>query len=297
MLVAFGTALLTALWWLTVLLYHGFSPFWSAIHTGIHETLLASLFHSFFSTQGGLPLLPVFGLIGILVLVRKRNFILVFWAFLPFFIDPRNAPAIAIFPFLMLASEGLYYSNMEFIRAFSETFPKNKDAGQVLSVLTRGIFAVLLLYLFLVSYRAASNVAALSLSTADRETMEWVRENTPPESRFLLISNRGEISPMTDSFQEWFPVLAERQSRNTLQGMEWILGSNFFEYSQELVALQACPDTDCLNDWLEQKNAQVDFILFQKKRAAPALINSLRADESYQAVYESSTAQIFASSP
>ena len=296
-LVAFGTVLLTAMWWLTVLRYHGFSPFWSAIHTGIHETLLASLFHTFFSTQGGLPLLPVFGLIGIFVVLRKRDFLLVLWAFLPFFIDPRNAPAVAIFPFLMLASEGLHYLNMEFIRAYTETFPKNENAGKYRSALPHGIFAVILIYLFFVSYRSTSNLAAVSLSASDRETMEWVKENTPAGSRFLLITNAGQVHPMADSFQEWFPVLTERQSRNTLQGLEWILGSNFFPYSQELIALQACPDVGCMNDWLDQKDVHVDFVLFQKKRASPALINSLRTDASYRRVYESATTEIFASQP
>lgn len=37
--VALGTAGLTAPWLLTVLRYHGFSPFESAVQTGIRETL------------------------------------------------------------------------------------------------------------------------------------------------------------------------------------------------------------------------------------------------------------------
>ena len=102
---------------------------------------------------------------------------------------------------------------------------------------------------------------------------------------------------MADSYHEWFPALAERQSLNTLQGMEWILGSQFFEYSQDLTALQACPDVDCLNDWLEQKNVRADFILLQKQRASPALIDSLREDESYERIYQSANAEIFAFHP
>lgn len=296
-LVGIGTALLTAPWWLTVLHYHGLSPFWSAIQTGIRETLLASLFHSFFSTQGGLPILTIFVLIGIFAVLRKRELFLVLWALIPFFVDPRNAPAIAIFPLLMLASEGLYYLNMEFVRAYSETIQKNQSTDQHLPIMTNGIFGLILLYLVFVSYASASNLVAVSLSISDRETMKWVKENTPLGSQFLLITNRGDISPMTDSYQEWFPVLAERQSQNTLQGNEWILGPRFFEYSQELIALQACPDVHCLKDWLEQKNVQADFILFQKKRASPVLLNSLQADESYYVVYESEHAEIFAFRP
>ena len=186
---------------------------------------------------------------------------------------------------------------MEFVRAYSETIQKTQSTDQHLPIMTNGIFGLILLYLVFVSYTSASNLVALSLSISDRETLRWVKENTPLESQVLLITHRGDISPMTDSYQEWFPVLAERQSQNTLQGTEWILGPHFFEYSQELIALQACPDVHCLKDWLEQKNVQADFILFQKKRASPALLNSLQADESYHAVYESENAEIFAFRP
>jgi hypothetical protein len=292
-----GTVLLTSLWWLTVLSYHGFSPFWSALHTGIHETLLASLFHSFFSTQGGLPILTVFKIIGIFVVLRRRDILLLLWTFVPFFVDPRNGSAIALFPSLMLASEGVYYLNTELFRAYTETFPTGKKANSYPFVLTNGIFAIILLYFYVVALRATSNLVNISLTQSDRETMSRVRENTPQGSRFLLITNTGQISPMTDSFQEWFPVLAERQSRNTLQGLEWILGPNFFEYSQGLIALQTCPDAQCLNNWLEQKNSQVDFILLKKKRASPVLLDSLRTDTSYEMIYNSGSTEIFAVRP
>lgn len=291
--VALGIALLTAPWWMTVLYYHGFLPFQSAIQTGVRETLIASLFHTFFSTQAGLPLLPVFSLVGLFIVVRKRGFFLILWAFLPFFIDPRNSPAIAIFPLLMISSEGLYHVYNEFVRASSQTFPKSEAASKYVSIAAQASLVLLALYLFLASYVALPNLAAISLTDSDLETMKWVRNHTLLESRFLLMTNRGNISPMTDAYQEWFPTLAERRSQNTLQGLEWILGSNFFPYSQKLVDLQACSDVDCLNSWLAENNIQVDYILCYKRRAPQGLINSLQADSRYGIVYESTNAMIF----
>ena len=296
-MVASGTAALTAPWWLTVLRYHGFSPFESAVQTGIRETLWASLFRAFFSTQGGVPVLPVFSLIGIYVVLRQRDLLLVLWTFVPFFIDPRNAPAMAIFPLVMLASEGMYYAHTEFRRAYAASFQGIPKAAAVLPWWTPASFALILLYFLLVSYRSAAHLAAISLSASDRETLQWIRENIPLQGRFLLITNRGEISPMSDSFQEWFPALAERQSRNTLQGLEWVLGSDFFPYSQRLVALQTCPDVHCLDAWLEQNSVAIDFILIQKKRTLPEALNSVRADERFEIVYESVGAEIFAFHP
>ncbi|MBN2114926.1 MAG: hypothetical protein JW730_00035 [Anaerolineales bacterium] len=159
-----------------------------------------------------MPILTVFGLMGMFAVLRRREFLLVFWALLPFLIDPRNAPAIVIFPLLMLVSEGLHCLNKELIRAASETFPNSSNAGRYLSGLAQASLAVILVYLLYVSYVSIPNLVAISLSRSDRETMAWVKENTPPQSRFLLITNTGNISPMIDSYQEWFPVLAERQS-------------------------------------------------------------------------------------
>lgn len=295
-IVALGTALLTAPWWGTVLYQHGFSPFWSAIHTGVRETLVASLFHTFFSTQGGLPIISTLSLAGILVTLRRRAFLLLCCSLLPFVIDPRNAPAIAIFPLLMLAAEGAHFLYREFRRAYSITFPGAMTGRQPL-LLSIGVLGAILIYFFAISYALTSRLVEISLSPSSRALMSWIRENTPPGSRFLLLTNAGEIHPMTDSYQEWFPVLAERQSINTLQGMEWILGEEFFAYSQELIALQECPEASCLRSWLEQRNLHVDYILFNRQRASQKLADSLRADQWYEVVYESPAAVVFVVTP
>jgi len=84
---------------------------------------------------------------------------------------------------------------------------------------------------------------------------------------------------------------------NTLQGMEWILGSQFFAYSQELIALQTCQDAHCLRTWMEQRNLHIDYVLFQRQRASQDLIDSLYSDRRYDLIYESPTAVVFAVVP
>jgi hypothetical protein len=294
-LVALGTAILTAPWWLTVLFHHGLSPFESVIHAGVHETLLASIFYSLFSTQGGLPILPILYVIGVMAVVQRRDFLLVAWVFAPFFADPRNAPAIAIFPLAMLAGEGLWFLGAGLIQSSPNTIERSNYTNESKSIfyIVVGSFFILLLFLFHASYTSASKLSNISLTQDERETMEWVRENTPAAGRFLLITNSGEINPMTDAYLEWFPVLAERRSQNTLQGLEWVLGPDFYPYSQRLIFLQTCHDADCLSDWLEQENEEVEFFLFEKKRASANLIESVRSGLSHDVIYESSSAVIF----
>jgi hypothetical protein len=291
-LVGVGTAILTAPWWLTVLLQHGLAPFQSVMYAGVRETLLASLFHTIFSVQGGLPILPVLSLTGLFVCFRKHEFLLPVWAFLPFFVDPRNASAIVIFPLLMLSVEGLYFLKEEFERAYAKTMEKNNKTVRPTPV-PQMILAAVLIYFLYLSYSSLGYLVRLRLTPSDREVMEWVKLNTPADSRFLLITNKGQISPMTDSYQEWFPVLTERISENTLQGKEWTLGSKFYSYTQDLVKLQTCSDVDCLQQWMARNNAEFDYILFQKRRVSSEFITSIKNDAQFSVLYETKNVVVF----
>ena len=290
---AAGVAACTALWWLAVLTQHGVDPFLSAAQTGIRETLAASLFHSFFSTQGSIPILPFLSLLGLFVTIRKREFLLVGWAFLPFFLDPRNAPAIAQYAFILLSSEGLYFLRGEFVKRYSAESANDRQSLIRVASMINVVFALLLAYLLYASWLSVRTLARLSLQQADREAMEWVRVNTPQDAQFLLLTNAGQISPMVDSYQEWFPALTQRHSVNTLQGKEWTLGPRFYPYSLELVVLQQCADIDCLQAWAVKNNAQFDFLAVQSRRISPQLLNAIESDDRYQTVYTSDSTIIF----
>ncbi len=292
-ILAVGVAVCTAPWWLTTLARHGVDPFVSAAQTGIRETLAASLFHSFFSMQGSLPLLPVLSLLGLFATIRRREFFLVGWAFLPFFLDPRNAPAIAQYAFVLLSGEGLYLLRDEFIKKYSGQ-PANDDRMWRRAVyLGNLIFVILLSYLLYVSLASVGALVRLSLQQADREAMEWVKMNTPEDAQFLLLTNSGQISPMVDSYQEWFPALTQRHSLNTLQGMEWTLGPRFHPYSLELMDVQQCADTDCLQAWASKNDVQFNYLAVQPSRISPQLLCAIKADEEYQAIYTSDATIIF----
>jgi hypothetical protein len=242
--------------------------------------------------QGGLPILPILNLAGILVCFKKREFLLPAWVLLPFFLDPRNAPAIVNFPLVMLAVEGLYFLREEFDQAYARTMQKNNKTVHPTQI-PQWILAALLLYFVYLSYSSAGNLVRVSLTLSDRVTMEWIKENTPADSRFLLITNQGQFSPMTDSYQEWFPTLTERNSQNTLQGKEWTLGPKFYSHTQDLVALQSCSDVECLHGWLARNDMEFDYLLFQRRYTSNEFLLSVKNDERYIVVYESGDVVIF----
>lgn len=88
--------------------------------------------------------------------------------------------------------------------------------------------------------------------------MQWVKENTPATSQFLVLT--GETEPMCESSAEWFPALTERTSLSTLQGREWVLGNNFGEFLTHKAELQSCLNKgiECLN--LKSSIFNTDYI-------------------------------------
>jgi hypothetical protein len=119
------------------------------------------------------------------------------------------------------------------------------------------------------------------------QAMQWVSENTSPDSRFVLFTGSSGI--MSDPIQEWFPALAERESQTTMQGLEWNLNQDFFPRLQSLITLQACTTLDCVNQWSANTSLSYDYLLIQKSNATLSLLNSVKLDASYVQVYENST--------
>ena len=134
--------------------------------------------------------------------------------------------------------------------------------------------------------------------------MNWVRENTPPEARFLVLT--GTTSVSCDSVLEWFPALTGRQSLYTVQGTEWIEGANFNSYVKSTYPVQEClssGDNSCLD--MAVSRSQYDYVYVSKilhsnncmpldiQRTFPYFLESIRADRGFDAVYESDDVIIF----
>ncbi len=124
-----------------------------------------------------------------------------------------------------------------------------------------------------------------------QQAMAWAAQNTPRESEFILLTGNGDA--MTDPVQEWFPALAQRQSRTTLQGQEWMLGAGFFPRRDDLNTLQACGDTACLEDWSNRTATRYSHVLVQRNTKTERLLDSLSRDSRYTLLFESGDYLIF----
>jgi hypothetical protein len=105
---------------------------------------------------------------------------------------------------------------------------------------------------------------------------------------------------------EWFPALTGRQSIFTVQGTEWTQGPNFNQYVTSTYAAQKCltsGDASCLDAAVSRsaydfiylsKTLRVDNCMFlSPQRTFPAFLEYMRADHSFQTLYETDGVIIF----
>jgi hypothetical protein len=294
--VALGVVALTAPWWGTVLANHGLAAFQSALQTSddgaFHLAQLLTL-----QLGGGVffNLTVAFGIIGLLAVFGRREFLLPVWLVLPFFVDPRSGGGMALIPLSFLAAYGFD----ELLAPALLSMRKHEGTWLSDRFVSLSMFGIAF-YLFFSAAIFGLGLAGASLTLADRETIAWVDANISPESDFLLLT--GEQYSMKDPFQEWFPALTGQHSKTTLQGAEWTLGADFFPFYGELVALQHCPDVACIEAWEERTGLDHRYLLIKVlpegsssplKSSLEMLLASARDSRQYEIVYATENAIIF----
>jgi hypothetical protein len=285
-LVAVGTILFSAPWWGTLLARHGLAPFLSVLNTGMHGASPWSTFGRVIFPNDSL--LPIFSVLFVAALawgVWRRQYFLLVFSIMPVIIEPRSALNVMVIPLSILLA-GLWFDLGEYV--LSRSASSRSVASRNLNL----AFFALALYLFAESYLFGFRLVNASLTKEDRLAMNWMRENTPVESRFVLWTGVSALE--LDAFQEWFPTLAERRSLTTFQGTEWTLGPEFFPWFRELKNLQACEDVDCVQAWVTRNDLSFEYLVVKKKNAAPELLSSLATDGRFQKIYEDEMVAVFA---
>jgi hypothetical protein len=160
-----------------------------------------------------------------------------------------------------------------------------------------------MLYLFFSAYQFGSQLSTSSLSESDREAMRWVRDNTPEDARFVVLTGTNSVS--CDLVLEWFPALADRQSIYTVQGTEWTQGADFTSFVRSTYTVQACltnGDITCLDR--EVPRSEYDYLYISKtprqdcrtihiKNAFHYFLESMEFESGFSKVYESDGVIIF----
>jgi hypothetical protein len=168
----------------------------------------------------------------------------------------------------------------------------------------RNIFIFILIYLMVSASQFDAGLSNSILYPPNREAMTWVQKNTPPTSRFLVLT--GDSSVFCDAVSEWFPALSGRQNLTTIQGTEWTQGPNFANHVWSTLGVQGClanGDASCLDQAVSRSS--YDYVYVSKvlrgdgnckagtEREFPYFLERMKKDAGFRTVYETEDVIVF----
>src|SRR5258706_5003095 len=262
LLVALGTLLFTSPWWMTVLIRFGPSPFLAASQTGFNQAVLFLVPFTAFSQEKLLPILAILAIIGIVVSVAKREYLLPILYIVPFLIEPRNATNVYIVPLALLASVATVDLLMPGLSKLENEARTKEHRQPAQSLSAKLLFAYLAICLLFGMILSGAEISENRIAPDVRTSFDWVRSNTPVGSEFLIVT--GKTGLLNEFTGEWFPALAERQSMSTTQGTEWLKDNLFAQRAQLLSVIRMCYSSTgllkCLEDDANLQKLNYDYI-------------------------------------
>jgi len=294
-LVTVGALVISAPWWVNIIAQHGGAPFQAAADAANRNSIAVlvrvfALIKFQFTDEPFLPVISALGLLGLFTLLARRKPALPIWFVLMGLAEPRGGSLYMMLPLAMFA--GVTFTEIV------QPVLKPQDGNSRPWVWNTFIGFFLLYGLISASVTASNINRDLTLTREDLNAFSWVKENTPQESRFILVT---QALPLNDSTSEWFPVLAERASLATLFGYEWVDDGNFNARAENYTSLQACASKDiiCLESWAQGKNFSHILIRTNPRNTSGAalLVFQLKSSDQYKTIYENGGITIFEEKP
>ncbi len=307
LMTAVGVIILTAPFFLTVISHHGLQPYLSAAQTGFQSPLgWVAILTGSFADEKFVTMISALALLGAVVTLLKRQFLLVVWLFLPAFIDPRSAASISIISWAMLAAIGFIDIIVPGLYALNNKLQETQDIETNWHAYFTNSPAIKIALTALIFYAFSGLVLSdqvylkVSLTLSDRNAMDWVANNIPRQSRFVILT--GGTEAFADAVAEWFPVLSKSNSVATIQGYEWISGKLFQTKLNEYYELQACMHKtyQCVEQWGSKTGNLFEYVLISQNGLSKnegLLLTSFLESANYQLVHQETDVYIFERMP
>jgi hypothetical protein len=308
-----GVTLLTAPYWLTVMLQHGFDPFLNAFTHGEYNlaVTIAKLLAFNFTEENLISILAVLALLGWFSLFAQRKFGLFGWFLLLIVLDPRSANRTAVLPLMMAAGVAVNAVLLPGFNSLRQNIsgPQGDEpqvSGSLSADLNSSTGKSVLISLFLITFISTymsgflSQPGLTALSVDNRQAMAWIGQNTPKEAQFFVLP--ASQSWFTDKVSEWFPSLANRKSITTVQGLEWLPKSVQAEKIKLYAEIFRCqpPYMTCIQTIDQPTIGTFDYIYVslqgnenQTSVFDTSVAFELQLDARYKLVYKNSSVEIF----
>lgn len=294
-IIVFSIFALTAFWWLTNLDRFGIQPYLDANTATDNRLLFLPNLFSLQYTGEHITFIAVFALIGAFVTIARREYFLLIWGVGSLLVDPRGGGPFSLVPFSILAMLPI----TELIAPYILKNRSREDClwWKILDLpLGRLFFGFFVVFCISNCFFQINNISTLSLSKDERLALQWVRENSKFDDKFLVFG--AQSNPIHSSLVEWFPALAERQSITTPQGQEWF--GKYHDALDTFALYQQCLDDDlqCIIDANKQSDLKHDciFMSFGKMSQTPeknSLFLSLMKSPQYSSVYSTPLVKVF----
>lgn len=306
-IVGAAAVLLSAPWWATVMAQHGLSPFLAASHSSSPESLsrlVADLYFRF-GEESLFPVLAASSLLGILVCLARRRYLLPVWLLMTLVLDLRAYGTVSMIPLALLV--GLAFDEL-----LLPLLAKRAEGPSVATGAPRWLAGTVVVAVALyasLSAALAKPYLLTGMTSDERAAMQWTATHTAPTSRFAIVSGDRWAADRTS---EWFPSFAGRASVVTPQGYEWVRGGAFRRRADDFTSLQKCAsrDADCVAAWSDSAGRDFDYLYLPKlaprtdtttpplqqddpRECCARLRASMFADPSYEVVYDGAGATIF----
>lgn len=290
--VTLGILVIISPFFITVIARHGLGPYRNAANTGLYNfTAWIGILTGSFADEKFITIISALALLGMIVSIAKREYLLPVWLLLPAMIDPRGAASISIIPWALLAAIGFADVIIPGLYAL-----QNKKLPEDLlnSAIVRTALTALIFYSFFGVVVSDQVYSKVSLTLSERAAMKWITANVPSQSRFVIIT--GSNLAFSDALSEWFPTLTQSVSLATVQGCEWTANKSFTTRLSEYDNLQRCMDQNhaCVEQWSLETRSPFEYVLISHD--AP-LAFSLSETAGYQLVHKESNVRIFKYTP
>lgn len=277
----------SSFWWINVLRQHGTTPFASAIlfRSGFRYPLSSLMF--FTSADSIHRLVVLSGFAGIFYVLKNKKYLsLLLLLAVTLGLKQTVGFMYYLVPFSVFAGIGIDYIGKQVIKKKYQT-----------------VFFGVILLISLISFPPTNRTIRNDypqLRPEDKNAMLWIRDHTPQNASFIVISPYTEW--WKDTIAEWFPALARRKSIVTVQGTEWLPDNIAFKTVTLHRDTRLCnsQSLECLELAAQTHGKTFTHIFLSKMRDQPGvgdycplLFQSIRASERYRTIFGNESAEIW----